>query len=299
MIARLREEFGRKHGQLATSAAQLLLLGLAAQIGSRGGWLSCLSLMALLSLIAWAVTLRRHRAIADIPTARIASAAQGYVELRGHGRRIDGIPVVSHLTGLPCLWYRYRVEERDGEQRWRIVGEGESEASVLLDDGSGVCLVDLDGAEILTHHKESWTRDGFRHTEWKLLIGDPLYALGHFTTLGGSHLELDARHDVGALLAEWKRDPARLRERFDLDGDGRIDPREWTLARRAAQREVAKEHRAAREAADTHVLRRPPDGRLFLLANLDPERIARRYRRWSIFHLAVFFAALAALAQLR
>jgi hypothetical protein len=39
-------------------------------------------------------------------------------------------------------------------------------------------------------------------------------------------------------------------------------------------------------------MRRPPDGRLFMLSNLDPEAMARRYLRWKWFHLGVFFAGL-------
>ena len=36
-------------------------------------------------------------------------------------------------------------------------------------------------------------------------------------------------------------------------------------------------------------------GRLYLIANLAPEKLARRYGLWALFHLAVFFAALGAL----
>lgn len=291
MIVRLRREYG----QFITSGTQLILIAVGLKLDSRGGWLACLGLMALVSLFAWLSALRRRRAIADTPTSRVASAAQGYVELRGRGRPLDGTPLVSHLTGLPCLWYRYRVERRSGDHKWQTVDSGESRASFLLDDGSGCCVVDVEEAELLTRHKETWTRDGYRNTEWKLLIGDPVYALGEFATLGAGGIELDARRDTGELLAEWKKDPPRLLKRFDLDGDGSIDLQEWALARRAARREVEKQHRAIRAAADIHLMRRPASGQLYLLSNFDPDLLARRYLGWSLFHLTVFFAALAAL----
>ena len=88
--------------------------------------------------------------------------------------------------------------------------------------------------------------------------------------------------------------PSLLR-RFDLDRDGTLSEKEWQLARQAARREVARQHQAARGEADVNTLRCPANGQLYLLSNFDPNQLARRYLWWSIFHLAVFFAALAAL----
>lgn len=292
MIVKLRREYG----QFITSGAQLALLLIGAKTQSRPGWLVCAALLAAISLLAWASTLRRRRAIANTPTSRIASAAQGYVELRGSGAALDAPPLHSHLTALPCLWYRYQVEERSGSgEKWRTISSGESDVSFIIDDGSGRCVVDVEGAEILTRHKETWTKDDQRHTEWKLLAGDPIYALGEFRSIGGSTHELDARHDVGVLLDALKKDQASLHQRFDLNGDGQIDLQEWALARQAARREVDRLHREVRNAADVHTLRRPTSGQLYLIANLDPDRIARRYLYWATFHLALFFAALGAL----
>ncbi|MDP1717386.1 MAG: hypothetical protein Q8L40_04855 [Burkholderiales bacterium] len=38
-----------------------------------------------------------------------------------------------------------------------------------------------------------------------------------------------------------------------------------------------------------HILRRPRDGRLFLLADDLPDKIGRRFAFWSGIHLMVFF----------
>lgn len=292
MIVSIRREYG----QFITSGAQLLLLAIGAELETRGAWLTCVALMSLVSLIAWVSTLQRRRTVADTPTSRIASAAQGYVELSGQGKPLDYPPLLSQLTTLPCLWYRYRVEERSGNDEWKTVSSGESEVSFILDDGSGRCVVDVENAEILTRHKETWTSGRYRNTEWKLLIDDGVYALGEFITLGGSRLELDAHHDINSLLAEWKKDQPSLLRRFDLDGDGSISMTEWALARQAARREVEKSHREVRNEADVHTLRCPTNGQLYLLSNIGPDKISRRYLWWSLFHLSVFFGSLAALS---
>lgn len=294
MLVSLRREYG----QFVTSGAQLLLLLIGIKLESRPAWIACIALMALISLFAWVSTLHRRRAISDTPTSSVASAAQGYVELRGRGKPLDAPPLLSHLTALPCLWYRYQVEEKTGSNKWHTMDKGESEVSFILDDDTGRCVIDVEGAEILTRHKETWTKGRYRYTEWKLLIGDSVYALGEFRTIGGSTLELDAKRDINALLAEWKKDQATLLKRFDLNADGSIDMKEWMLARQAAKREVTQLHREARNEADLHTLRCPGNGQLYLLSNLDPDKLAQRYLWWAIFHLTVFFGSLAALPWL-
>lgn len=292
MLVNLRREYVAA----ITSGSQLLLLVWAFQARSAAVWAGVTAAIGAISLAAWISARRRLRALADTPTSRIASAAQGYVELRGTGRALDGLQVLSPLTGLPCLWYRYRLERRDSENRWKTVSVEESDGSFLIDDGSARCLVDIDGAEILTIHHDTRLRERERDTVWTLLIGDTVHALGDFRTLGAQDPDLDLKRDVSDLLAEWKRDRVALLKRFDLDRDGTISLREWELARQAALREVRATHREVRAGADLHTLRKPVDGRLFLLSNLDPDRLLRRYRLWSFAHLTFFFVALAALA---
>lgn len=282
---------------LLAATAQFVLLVAALYLESATAWTACLGLIALAALVGWISALRRRRAITDTPTSRIASAAQGYVEIHGRGRPFDDNPLCSPLTALPCLWYRFQVEEADHNNSWRTVAEGESDASVLVDDGSGTVLIAPDHAEIISRHKEVWTRDGRRYTEWKLLAGDPIYALGDFATIGGSHLELNADADLRELLGNWKASPQTLRQRFDLDGDGELSVEEWQLARAAARREVAAQHREARRQPDVHILRRPAENRPHLISNIDPERLTRRFGWWSAYHLAAFLAALAAIPR--
>lgn len=287
MIVRLRAHYLNA----LTSFAHLALLMFAFHLQTRRGWIVCLSLIALISFVAWIANYRRSRIIDDTPTSRVASAAQGYVELAGTSQRDSGSPVVSKVMHLPCCWYRYEVQRRTGDNKWEHVESGESDDPFLLVDATGKCFIDPDGAEIMTSHKQSVTRDDYRYTEWLLFPEDPLYAIGEFMTIGGAAAELDFTADVKALLEEWKRDQPKLVERFDLNNDKKLDMKEWELARAAAKREIEKRHREIRTTEGVHLLQKPKDKRLYLLSNLDPDKLARKYSLWSAAHLAIFFAA--------
>ena len=75
-------------------------------------------------------------------TSKVASAAQGYVELIGSGRPLAGAPLISPVSQLPCLWYRYKIERKTSDNKWVLEDKGESDASFILEDGTGECVVD-------------------------------------------------------------------------------------------------------------------------------------------------------------
>jgi hypothetical protein len=118
----------------------------------------------------------------------------------------------------------------------------------------------------------------YRYTEAVLLEGDPLYAIGQFHTLGPADQSATVREMTGAILREWKQRPETLRERFDRNRDGQIDWEEWELARAAAEREATREHAENLKRDQLHTLRKPADGRYFLLSNLEEFGLLRRYR---------------------
>lgn len=269
---------------------QLALLAVAWQLGQREAWLFCLGGIAMLALISWMALLRRRHAITGTPTSRIATAAQGYVELQGRGLPLDINPLHSPLTGGDCLWYRYQVEQKKNDDEWELLEQGESHTCFVLDDGSGQCLVDPEGAEILTHHSKRWNDGDCRYVEWTLRAQDKVYVLGNFVTQHASE-GLDVSADVKALLTEWKRDQSALLRRFDLDHDGQIDQREWALVRRMAQRETEKRHRELRQQPDLHLVRHTPEG-LFLISNHAPEKLARRFLWLAACQLTCFLFAL-------
>jgi hypothetical protein len=290
LVLSLRREYGRF---LTNGGLQGLIVWIGAEIGEPLGWAFCLGLIATVSLFAWISTYLRTRAIRDTPTSKIASAAQGYAEIVGTGRPLGGTPLESKLRHLPCLWYRYTVERRKDKDTWVTESYGESDTSFIVDDGSGACLVDPTGAEIVPVQKDSWHEFDHRYTEHRLGCNEQIYALGDFKTLGATELGPDREETVKALLAEWKCNRPELLKRFDLNGDGEIDMEEWKLARAQARREAA--HMATEAAAEPGIntLRKPEDGRLFLISAKPQEELAESFGWWSWAHITMFFGGLA------
>jgi hypothetical protein len=289
---------GRDRLNLGLPAAQIGLLWLAVRLGQGPGAGASLGLFLGVSLVGWLRALRHSRLISDTPTARVASAAQGYTELRGRGQPLAGAPLLSPLNGLPVLWYRVVTMRRTDQNKWEHESTVESDASFLLDDGTGRVAVDPEGAEMLVSRKDTHTGGDRRITQWCLIRDDPIYVLGDFATLGSVAPDQDVAAQVRDLLAEWKRDRPALLARFDADRDGEISLAEWEAARAEARREVLALRREALAAPEAHVMRLPPDGRLYLISDLAPERLARRYRLWAWFHLALFVGGAGAMAWL-
>lgn len=254
----------------------------------------------------------RLRLIADTPTAKIRSAPQGYVELTGQASPYRE-PVQAALTRLPCLWYRFRIEEKRGSgknSRWVTIDSGEADRPFLLDDGTGRCLVEPAGAELHCRTKDTWhgshrnaPKRGnqgwfhlggrFRFTEERIRDKEPIYLLGRFETprRGTEDKERLAR----GLLSTWKRDPARMAS-FDKDGDGEISSHEWEDARtKAASLAERSESRLKAEpplsrVGDTSDSRRP-----FLIATLDADSLLLRLRLHAIGGTALFLLLAAGL----
>ena len=261
------------------------------------------------------------RLIEDTPTSRVRSAAQGYVELIGTGRRMPGAPVIAPLSKLPCTWWRFTIERRGrdskGRTTWKVVSRGTSDSLFWLEDDTGRCIVDPEGADVLPGATDTWyggtplpeagppVHRGFRgfgsdyrYRESRMHDGDPLYGIGWFRT-EGNVLPGAVDEEVAALLRQWKRDTATLMQRFDTDGDGTLTLAEWELARKAAHEQVLAERRRHAAEPGVHVLEKPRnDDRPLLLAAGDAPKLARRYRLHAVGGLGAFVAASAALAWL-
>jgi hypothetical protein len=226
------------------------------------------------------------------------------------------------LSGVPCTWWRYKIEERRyyGRSRtWSTVESDTSVAPFLLDDGTGQCLIDPRGAEVLPHASDVWygpcawpqvripngsgifgwlvdafVTDKYRYTEHRLQPREQLYAIGAFRSLGGVNTE-NPDAAIGDLLREWKRDQAALLARFDSDHDGTLSDGEWEQARSAARRQVLDGRMSEPLPPSLNVLARPADGRAFLLAASDGESLARSLRRRALGGIGGFVGSTAAL----
>jgi E3 Ubiquitin ligase len=270
-------------------------------------------------------SLSKCRALENTPTARIRSAAQGYAEFAGVGTLPPQVTCRGPLTGIHCVWWKYKIEERGTRRRrtWTAVDKMTSETPFLLDDGTGKCLVDPRGAEVIVHERTVWFGDDawpqvhippasgmvgkvfdallsggrYRYTEWRLNEDQVVYALGEFSTSGGMGVD-DCENEVLQLLHTWKTDQATLLERFDANHDGQIDANEWEQVRAAARAEVTTK-RSARELEPTLArLDEPADGRPFLLSDCDQASLARRFRWRAGAAIVAFVASMGALAWL-
>jgi E3 Ubiquitin ligase len=262
------------------------------------------------------VFLQRTRLMENMPTSRLRSAAQGYVELEGIARLMQGPPIIAPLTKTRCCWWRFKIEEERGSgknRRWVTVESGTSDDCFELDDATGKCIVNPDGATVIpTQHRRwygssrspdvapaigsGWLRSMFskyRYTEELINQDHPLYALGSFRTQTGNPDAFDEQLDLKELLGKWKHDK-KMMALFDTNKDGTVDAREWDAARRMAQRKVRDEHvQRAVDTPDMHLLAKPRDGRPFILSGVPQASLIRRYRLSSgaLLSLAIIAAA--------
>lgn len=255
--------------------------------------------------------MRRGRLVEDVPTAKVRSAPQGYVELEGIARLTTDGPLVAPLSGKPCCWYRFRIDRRS-KDKWLRVESGHSDHPFLLQDETGDCRVDPRGAEVSSRHKRVWTGGSddalwlgisrsslsdwfgsrYRYSEELLVDGDPLYAVGWFKSLDDIDHQRGRERLTRDLLRAWKQRTSTLMERFDHDRDGRLDTEEWEIVRGAARQRAEEDYADQRASMPVHSLSRPADGRLpYLLANLPQEDLVRRYRWRTVGGFVLFFAA--------
>lgn len=267
---------------------------------------------------------RKGRLVEDMPVSRVRSAAQGYAELSGECRSAAQA-IRGPLTRLPCVWWRYKIEERDRSSRnrsWTTTDSGTSETPFLLDDGTGQCLIDPQGAEVEGQTTTVWFGDSpqpgvripdasgffgvveqllvsrrYRYTEERLQPGDRICAIGEFRARGGVAAQ-DADAELTTVLRRWKQDQAGLLARFDTNHDGVLSGAEWDAARGAARATVVAERLSQPVAAKVNVLAKPGDGRSFLLAAVSRPALARRFRVQAFASLAGFLAATTTLGWL-
>ena len=242
---------------------------------------------------------KRARIIEDTPTSKIRSAAQGYVELKGHGALMEGPVITGPYSRKTCTWYSYKVEKL-GEKHSRVIESGSSDELFVLEGKTGRCVIDPEGAHVTPTVKNVWysssyppgrlsSNSGFinlmggryRYTERRMHPGDTLYAIGWFKSVGGYNETFNTRDDVRQLIARWKTDPAIVRK-FDKNNDGEIDMQEWEDLRKSAQHEVRNQQAQRSVKPPTHIMTKPDDsGHPFLLSSIPQHQLTKRFRLYA------------------
>jgi hypothetical protein len=222
------------------------------------------------------VLLRRKRLIENVPSSRVRSVAMGYAELMGAVK--TKAPLAAPFSGIPCVYYRYLVEQEKTRRRvgrsWETIDRGESADPFYLQDPTGTIRVDPAGAETVLRRsfrkidrEGGWFRRRKRYTEWWIVAGQRVFVAGTVRRL--RDMARERKMALNERLRALKRDPQRLTT-FDADRDGQIGTEEWGNAVRAVQEEVVGDE-AGREAAaspeDDILIGKGSDETTFLIAD--------------------------------
>jgi hypothetical protein len=276
------------------------------------GWGTFLAALGLFSFLWFLESFRRYRLLEDTPTAKIASAPQGYVEIDGLAENLPGKSLKSPLSLQPCVWFRYSVQEKQGSgknERWVTIDSGESVTSFLVKDGTGEALVLPAGADIAPAVNRSWSGNtpspasevvptgstffsGFgryRYHEELLAESFPVHVAGWFETIQPSR---DTEKELNEKLRSLKADPEKLKALADRDGDGQISVEEWDALRARLRGDLieANARRPVEPAVNTMMI--PADNSLpFIISGKGEEGAVSLYRWWSLAGALGFLTA--------
>jgi hypothetical protein len=240
-------------------------------------WAAVTALTVTVAWSAWSsfFYMRQTRRVEDMALSKIRSASQGYVELQGIVSPM-GDEIRSPLTGTPCVWWHYTVDDihdRRKENRG-------SEAPFYLDDGTGRCIVYPAGIrtpfaamitrkwqggperpQVLARHgygyvSQSQGKGRYQYVEQLLFAGNPVFIMGLFSTLTKDPTAADPDAELRKKLAAWKQDPQQMKL-LDVNHDGKVDAREWEAARLAAKQQLLRESLAHPRPPGIDTLSRP------------------------------------------
>jgi len=234
---------------------------------------------------SWLQSFGLKRAVLDVPTSKVRSAAQGYVELHGTIEPFGNRTLVGPLTQAPCVWYVYGVTEGRGKKETNIDGKTEG-VPFLLRDETGTCLIDPGDACVvcdLVAQRRSGSRG---YVEWSIRPGDSVYAIGLFRS--SSVEQQTVVEEAPAQLRAWLRDPKAFFARFDTNRDGKMSRAELDAASEAARLETIERYTAQ---GGSHRLARPDDNRPYVVATLPHDQVAGYFGGMNLIHLGVFLAS--------
>ncbi len=265
-------------------------------------------MLACLALVFY--YLKRARLIEDTPTSRIRSAAQGYVELIGTVSRSEMTEMVTPLSGTPCVWFDYKVQryrQAGKSGHWHTITQGTSKQWFQIDDKTGTCSINPQGAEVITEHSRTWYGDSempryrakndhpifrilrghrYRYIEKFIYIHDVVYALGHFQSSGGGR-QIPSHHKLmGAVIREWKQNYQQLLQRFDSDNKGEINLQEWEQVRQAASKEAEIRHRRLSNMPTAYTLSNTKNKQYpFIISTHSQKKLSEKFRCYAVLAL--------------
>lgn len=157
------------------------------ELRGRWPWIA-MALGALLATLMTGLALRLMRAkriIENLQMTPTRGVSCGLAEVAGELVPLDaGQLLCSPHFQLDCVWYSYRLEERQGSgknSRWVMLQSEVTGQRFWVRDAEGQLPVDPHQAEVVTRHQQQKTAGRLRYTETVLLPGDALYAVASAT----------------------------------------------------------------------------------------------------------------------
>lgn len=256
-------------------------------------WSITFGICCSVSLFGWRENQGRMLRISESPISLIKSASQGYVELKG--KAISLIPSRSPLRGIDAVWYRFWVYTKNASGIWNLAHFSSSQQLFSLQDGSGICKISPEGAEIIAADRYTQEQHGHKYIEDVIRTGQQVYVLGELNANHFTHIESQIQSETKNLITQWKQNMHALRLRFDENNDGHIDLFEWERARQLARAEVINKYNTL-GAEQIPIIKKPSSDRPFLISGISPHTLRSRYQFWRNLHLVMLIAGLCALS---
>jgi len=236
-------------------------------------------------LALWAaLNAKRFRQfILDTPRSKIGSAAQGFVELQGKCEFYGNRVTQGFTHGPPCVWHRYSV----GCVEEETSRTGQSDLPFVIRDDTGTCVVNPDGAKIISSGRRSWSQGGRYYRTHYIRHGAQVYVFGEMRSNGCSLTSYNERSELAGILKTWKQDQPWLLEEFDADKNGEIDVDEWDNARARAEKIAREKFDGKREERVENSIRKPSNGLPMLISDQHPDILAKKFLLLGYFNLVV------------
>jgi hypothetical protein len=119
-------------------------------------WLALFVFITLSCLYQYYRNLLKARTIEDTPSTKIRSAAQGYSEISGKQYLLSDHPIIAPLSHIPCTWYAFSVYKKNKKNDYVLISQGKSSEPFNIKDSTGECMVDPIGADVHAKTQDSW-----------------------------------------------------------------------------------------------------------------------------------------------
>ncbi len=221
--------------------------------------------------------------IEDTPTSRLRSVAAGFVEVSG--KITSNKPVISPISGSPCVFFRYfkeRLVKSGRRYRWQLVEVGEGFAdNCVLKDETGEIGINVKNASFYLTNKYTTNTDFFdmqyggfadnktRYKEEYILDNQMVYVLGTAKPVSKSI-------SYGKFLSELKKDKEKMKK-FDVDNNGVIDVEEWEEAQKLLKNEYLKYKQSKGQAIDLVIDFDRSNG-VFIISNEEEGKIVKNLK---------------------